>query len=1065
MKKLFACMLALLASMLHLPAAAEDIDLFASPPTTVTYLPNVLIIIDNTANWNSAFSNEKAALKAVFDSLPLDKFRVGVMLFSESGGGNGTPDGGYVRAAIRTMNAANRPVYSAWMNSLTNVGDRGNGRGLGLAMAEAYKYFAGQPAHAGHNKVKRDYPGNTASAAETDSLHALAGNAFASSTSSTYVSPVQDSCQRNFIIYIGNTTASGNVTKDNTSDNDQARTLLAAVGGDTTQVTDISPAGFSDNYSDEWSRFMKISTYGITTYTIDVSYGTGGNGPDNTGLLKSMANQGAGKYFRIEAGTTTTLQADIEKAMGLILSEIQSVNSVFASVSLPVSVNTQGSYLNQVYIGMFRPDLGAAPRWSGNLKQYKLGLVGGNLKLLDADAAPAINTQTGFITECARSFWTDRVVDSYFSFKGWPTGTTFCLPPSGTTAAQYRNSNWPDGNIVEKGAQAYRLRSTTTRSIYTCGSTMAGCTGSASMVAFSTTNVTATAIGATTAAERDALVNWARGLDTQDEDLDGVTTTQMRASAHGDIVHSRPVAVNFQADATTAATSKVVVFYGGNDGMLRAINGNRGDGVTAIGGKLPGEEMWSFMPPEAYANVKRLRDNTTLVKLASETYSTGVATGPKPYGMDGPITAFQGNVGSPAAAKTFIYATMRRGGRSIYAFDVTNMLTSPSSPTFKWRIGCSTPLGSLTPDCSADMDNMAQSWSSLKVFTTAGHGSGATNLLAMGGGYDTCEDFDGPLLTLLPAGRLGNHNCTLTSKGGSVYILDANDGTVVREFNTGKGRGIIADITLVRDASGRVILGYTADLGGNVYRIRFGSGAAASWTMTHIASLGCDTVALCDAPRKFMFGPSVVTTDTISVDATYTILLGSGDREKPISFYEVSNGVRNRFFQFRDKPNDSDFPGTEDCGVNLVCVASLYSVTGSASPTERQVMDKKGWALHLANTEQVVTSAVTVFGVTTFSTHRPATSTGTCTSNLGDTKVYNVDYRNVAPAIGDSRSADVAGDGLPPSPVAGQVTLDDGTTVPFCIGCSGESPLEGKLPPTLASTNKPKGRLYWFIEK
>ena len=42
--------------------------------------------------------------------------------------------------------------------------------------------------------------------------------------------------------------------------------------------------------------------------------------------------------------------------MGIIFSEIQAVNSVFASVSLPVSVNTEGTFLNQVYIGMFRPD-------------------------------------------------------------------------------------------------------------------------------------------------------------------------------------------------------------------------------------------------------------------------------------------------------------------------------------------------------------------------------------------------------------------------------------------------------------------------------------------------------------------------------------------------------------------------------------------------------------------------------------------------------------------------------------------------------------------------------------
>ena len=67
------------------------------------------------------------------------------------------------------------------------------------------------------------------------------------------------------------------------------------------------------------------------------------------------------------------------------------------------------TYLNQVYIGMFRPDELAFPRWAGNLKQYRLGLVNGALRLLDAQepAQPAISSAgTGFISSCARSYWT-----------------------------------------------------------------------------------------------------------------------------------------------------------------------------------------------------------------------------------------------------------------------------------------------------------------------------------------------------------------------------------------------------------------------------------------------------------------------------------------------------------------------------------------------------------------------------------------------------------------------------------------------------------------------------------
>lgn len=1053
MKKLFACMLAALAALVHLPAAAEDIDLFASPPSTLTYLPNVLIVIDNTANWNTVFTNEKAALKATFDALPLDKFRIGMLMFTETGAGNSNPDGGYVRAAIRTMDAVNRPKYSTWINSLDVGNDKGNGRGLGLAMAEAYKYFAGQTAHAGHNKVKRDHAGNTSGTTASNGVYALAGNAFASSSSSTYVSPVQDGCQRNFVIYIGNTTAGGNVTKDNTSDNSSAGTLLTAAGGDTTQVTDISPSGFSDNYADEWARFMKSSALGITTYTIDVSLGTGGNGPDNTGLLKSMASQGGGKYFYIN-GNSTTLQDDIERALSTIFSEIQSVNSVFASVSLPVSVNMQGSYLNQVYIGMFRPDVGAAPRWAGNLKQYKLGLVGSNLKLQDADSASAINNQTGFITECARSFWTPSTLDTYWSFKAWPNGTTFCIPPAGTSATLYNRSNWPDGNIVEKGAQAYRLRATLTsnRYMYTCaGTSMAGC---ASMVAFTSANISTTTLAVSTTAERDALVSWARGTDVDSEDLD-TNVTETRASAHGDIVHSRPVAVNFDDTATTAADSQVVVFYGGNDGLLRAVNGNR---TAALASKPAGNELWSFMPPEAYSNLKRLRENTTLVQLTGETYGTDAVVAPKPYGMDGPITAFKGSVGG--TAKTFIYATLRRGGRSIYAFDVTNMLTSPTSPTFKWRIGCSTSLSAATQDCSAGMSNLGQTWSSLKSFTTSGHGAGATNLVIFGGGYDTCEDYDAA------AAGGANHNCTGSSKGGSVFVVDADTGAVVKEFVTGFNRGVIADVTLVRDATNQVILGYTTDLGGNVYRIKFGNGAPASWTMDRIAALGCDTpTAACSANRKFFFAPSVATTDVISMNATYYVMVGSGDREKPISYYTAANAVQHYFFQFKDKPGDSTWPGNALCGSDIICMNALYEITGTATPTATQLATKKGWALRMGSTEQVVTSAITVFGVVTFSTHKPAGATGTCSANLGETKVYNINFANAGPINGDSRSEDVAGDGLPPSPVAGQVTLDDGTTVPFCIGCSKDSPLEGKLPTSLSAGSQPKGRLYWYVEK
>src|SRR4030095_8459370 len=152
--------------------------------------------------------------------------------------------------------------------------------------------------------------------------------------------------------------------------------------------------------------------------------------------------------------------------------------------------------------------------------------------------------------------------DSYWTFR--PGGE--CIPPANSSPSLYRNSNFPAGNIVEKGAQGYMLRSSTARTLKTCAP--GACT---SLTNFNTGNadITQASLGASSTVERDALIEWARGLDIDDENLDADRTT-MRPSAHGDVVHSRPVAIDFG----TTSSPKVVVFYGDNDGVFHAVNGN-----------------------------------------------------------------------------------------------------------------------------------------------------------------------------------------------------------------------------------------------------------------------------------------------------------------------------------------------------------------------------------------------------------------------------------------------------------------------------------------------------------
>jgi type IV pilus assembly protein PilY1 len=109
-----------------------------------------------------------------------------------------------------------------------------------------------------------------------------------------------------------------------------------------------------------------------------------------------------------------------------------------------------------------------------------------------------------------------------------------------------------------------------------------------------------------------------------------------------------------------------------------------------------------------------------------------------------------------------------------------------------------------------------------------------------------------------------------------------------------------------------------------------------------------------------------------------------------------------------------------------------------------------------------------VFGSVTFSTHIPYVPGGdVCSSDLGTANVYNVRYLNAAPSRPNAtnRYEEIDGGGLPPSPVAGQVRLDNGVIVPFIIGADPDSPLEGSLPVPPSLSTLPKSITYWYIEK
>jgi type IV pilus assembly protein PilY1 len=740
-----------------------------------------------------------------------------------------------------------------------------------------------------------------------------------------------------------------------------------------TTTTDINPWN-----ADEWARFMHekgvpipASTMKskVTFYTIDV-YNAQQN-IEHTKLMLSMANAGGGKYFAAKS------QQAILDALNQIIGEVLAVNSTFASTSLPVNATNRSQNQNQVFIGMFRPDPDAKPRWFGNLKRYQLVLDGSEVALGDVNGSLAVNNNTGFITDCAQSYWTTDKGPYWENLGLNPDPASGCRSLARGVSPY---SDAPDGPSVEKGAAAQMLRNgndpgrtgdptyAVNRTIYTRTA------GGTSLVPFNTTNSGLSA----------DVVNFIRGADVTQERGPDMPTTTTRPSIHGDVIHSRPLPLAYDEN-------NVFVFYGANDGMFRAVDASNG------------KERWAFVAPEFFSRLKRLKDQTPLVNYPNVAGPGDVAAvgSPKDYFFDGSTGVYQS---LPASAtdpqKIWIFPTMRRGGRMVYGLDVSNI----DSPSLMWSAGCP----NLTDDsgCTPGFEGIGQTWSIPAVAFVKGH-SATSPVIVMGGGYDNCED-----------ANTGAPTC-VSGKGGLVYVMDAASGTLLASFRT--KRGVVGDVSMIDiDNDGTVDYAYAADLGGNVYRIDFVDAyttraplSANNWRMYRVAYTNEAT-----SPRKFMFGPSLL----YNKGFVY-VALGSGDREHPLSWQYPYESTSNRFYVALD--NLSTRPATDEAGLNLDA-----SLTNSTSPTDCNSPNvlpngsSRGWFMQLQKGEQVVTSSLIAAGTVMFSTNRPIVgNAASCSTALGEARGYAVSLFNASGSIGvdgicgGTRSSVFAGGGLPPSPV------------------------------------------------
>lgn len=988
----------------------------------------------------------KTAMKSVVDANRGVRF--GLMAFNVNGTvADGTGDdtnGGRVIMKIDSMDDARRTAMKAAIDGLKGE----TWTPLSETLWEARQYVGG---------LAVDYGDDASNPNPARDLTA--------ELSGKYITPFKYACQKTFIVYM----TDGDPTQDTDADAAPRIKGLSGLSTNTCQgnsgLSCLKDLAKWMHENDVVANNILPGVQTVTTYTIGFGSGISTDGKT---LLQTTASNGGGKYYAADDAN------QLVTAFQSALTEIFQTNASFSSPSLSVNAFNRLFNNDDVFFALFKPS--GSVNWDGNTKKFKLCNTADTTTykctfgtVIDKDGKNAIGAD-GKIMDTAKSYW-------------------------GTAA---------DGANITYGGAGAQIPSSATRNLYTYRGTYSSMTatvgtqvkavvGNALYDAVITDPTVLGLPAGSTTAQVDELVNWMLSRDSYDnwtrtvdkyEDNSNKSFTDDRW-AFADPLHSRPIAVTFGAELTAGKpdpTKPITkLFVGTNDGVVRMLSNDSG------------KEEWAFIVKEKLADQYNLSQNPD---------------GAHVYGVDATPTFWindkDGDGVIESGDKVYMYIGMRRGGRNIYAFDVTPSTTMTSktdtvTPKLMWVIEGGT----------GDYAKLGQTWSRpllapvrLKC-TGGGCGTGdsvTTPVLVFAGGYD--EDQDNTIVP--PADDMGN----------AIYVVNPSTGNRLWWASSDAGASLTlagmdysmpSDLTLMdSNADGAVDRIYVGDMGGQLWRIDLGTqldavGSAKGYVFADVGCSGDTRANNCAATtnqnrRKFFYPPEIAQVkdpDFSSTSLYDMVAVGSGNREDPLDLLTTNlttgrEAVHNRIYAFRDynyktgAPASTPTPLTDNAtGGNLYDATAnkLGTLTGAALKTEidTKVKVSKGWYIDLREPtaitlpnglttawvgEKVLAKIVIFGGVLFASTYVPAntvTQTTTCQASEGEARVYQMNYLDATPVLdftgdGTKDRYKKVGGGIPSEVVI--VIREGGTT--GLVGTSGGA--GGVTPPNIT----PWDKTYWY---
>ncbi|MEM9175835.1 MAG: PilC/PilY family type IV pilus protein [Myxococcota bacterium] len=862
-----------------------------------------------------------------------DRVRFGIAQFQ------GSSHGGFVNAPVEAY-STNRTDLTNAINSL----DASTATPLSETLFKLYTYFM--------SRDTADVPVGQDGATswptyqynDSDGLY---------TASSAPPDPVEEECQRNFIIMISDGDPSADDYSTSGSETQGFTDFAALVGdyapdavGDPDIGTDTTPeegsppwpSATGTGYLDDIALFMQQTDcrpdYPDTQNVVDVyTVGFTTTGPVNS-LLQKTADNGNGLYFNGNQAEELT------EALVSSVQDIISKSQGFSAATVPAARTSDGG---QLYTTLFQPT-SARPFWPGLIRSYKITVAGeiedanGNCALEDLDD-PTVCTGGTFKSEDeAPPFWnasklmpgangrnmrvslagttTQNVVDFDHAITAADLGgasvlgSTSDYPPVGTVTA------YAD---LDEAIVAF----------------VAGCEWGTGMTAAGTTDFS--------------------GCTDRTRIEDGSSVPDRL----GDIFHSNPVVVgnprsfipelsySEYAARPEYVTRDRIIVAGANDGFLHGFNAGEWDNSIGTYDAGTGEEVFAFMPWSAREKVADLaKDDSTLHPLSVDG-SPAVAD----VWIDSNSDVDDAKLWSEW--KTILVTGMREGGEQYLSLDMTDP-TATDYPGYNWEF----PLESDT----TWRDYVGQTWSQpviTRIRLEQSDGDVEERWVAIAGfGYDATSDVNDS--AQYDAASL---------KGRGIVMLDIDTGRPVAVRKFGTATGDVADMlyaipsapaVLDYDQDGFADIIYIGDLGGNVWKwvVRDAGNAnptdaqlyQANWPFRKFFDHDPSTGAT-DHARSFYFAPSATVSNGI-----LHIGLGSGERSD-LNCTSTLRGcdVLNRFYILKDRDVWEQASSSTIDGRDVNADGELTDVT--LLPDDCPAIEPSGLFFTVADGEKFVTNS------------------------------------------------------------------------------------------------------------